>query len=110
MKKICKMLSRVILWCAVLCILCVCLINLLVWFSGRSKILTTEEAAALEGVDCIIVFGCQVRANGSLSDMLRDRLTRGLELYEADVAPKLLMSGDHGGQYYDEVGGKGCAF
>lgn len=36
--------------------------------------------------------------------MLRDRLTRGIELYTLGAAPKLLMSGDHGRVEYDEVG------
>lgn len=35
--------------------------------------------------------------------MLSDRLTVGVELYEAGAAPKLLMSGDHGQADYDEV-------
>jgi vancomycin permeability regulator SanA len=35
--------------------------------------------------------------------MLRDRLLRGIELYELGAAPKSLMSGDHGRTTYDEV-------
>jgi len=35
--------------------------------------------------------------------MLEDRLLRGVELYQLGAAPKLLMSGDHGRQEYDEV-------
>ncbi len=63
-----------------------------------------NKAGELEDVDCIIVLGCQVRDDGSLSHMLRDRLMRGLELYEAGAASKLLMSGDYGREDYDEVG------
>jgi len=70
---------------------------------GKSNIITVEEAAELGDVDCIIVLGCQVKADGSLSKMLRDRLIRGVELYKAGVSPKLLMSGDHGRKDYDEV-------
>jgi vancomycin permeability regulator SanA len=55
-------------------------------------------------VDCIVVFGCQVRDDGSLSHMLRDRLIRGVELYHAGAAPKVIMSGDHGRTEYNEVG------
>ena len=71
---------------------------------GGSAILTAEQAAELDGIDCIIILGCQVRADGTPSDMLRDRLTRGIELYTLGAAPKLLMSGDHGRVEYDEVG------
>ena len=35
--------------------------------------------------------------------MLRDRLDEGIALYKAGCAPKILMSGDHGSQYYNEV-------
>lgn len=80
------------------------LINHHVKAVGRARILTVDEAAQLQDVDCIIVLGCQVRADGSLSDMLHDRLARGVELYDEGVSPKILMSGDHGRTNYDEVG------
>ncbi len=71
---------------------------------GEGRILSAAQAAEMDGVDCILVLGCQVHADGSLSHMLRDRLSRALELYEMGAAPKLLMSGDHGRKEYDEVG------
>ena len=58
----------------------------------------------LDKPDCILVLGCSAKPDGSPSDMLRDRLDKGIELYKAGVAPKLLMSGDHGSDTYDEVG------
>lgn len=67
------------------------------------RILSPEDAAALADVDCILVLGCLVKSGGVPSDMLHDRLRRGVELYEASAAPKLLMSGDHGREGYDEV-------
>ena len=80
------------------------------WINGRVKsvakpnILTPEQAKILKDVDCIIVLGCQVRDDGSLSDMLHDRLWRSVQLYELGVSAKLLMSGDHGQNDYNEVG------
>lgn len=71
---------------------------------GEGRLLSVAQAAELDGVDCILVLGCQVRDDGSLSHMLRDRLSRALELYEMGAAPKMLMSGDHGRKEYDEVG------
>ena len=53
--------------------------------------------------DCILVLGCGVRADGSPTDRLYDRVTVGVQLYLAGAAPKLLMSGDHGSEDYDEV-------
>jgi vancomycin permeability regulator SanA len=78
-------------------------INGIVKGTTKDKILSAEQAAQLTDVDCILVLGCGVRADGSPSDMLYDRLRRGVELYEAGAAPKLLMTGDHGRENYDEV-------
>lgn len=55
-----------------------------------------EEAAQLNDVDCIIVLGGLVKDTGKPSDMLADRLKRGIELYGQGAAPKIIMSGDHG--------------
>ena len=70
---------------------------------AAERILTKEQASNLADVDCIVVLGCLVKDNGNPSDMLHDRLRMGVELYEADAAPKLLMSGDHGRTNYNEV-------
>ena len=78
-------------------------INAYVKRSAAERILSAEEAAALSDMDCVLVLGCFVHENGVPSDMLADRLRRGVELYEAGAAPKLLMSGDHGRTDYDEV-------
>ena len=94
-----------------LVLLCLCLLAALAglgvsaWVrrSVRDRILTPEQAAADGEFDCILVLGCQVWADGSPSKMLRDRIDRGLELYQAGAAPKILMSGDHGTIGYDEV-------
>lgn len=63
---------------------------------------TSQSVGA--GYDAILVLGCKVYPDGSLSPMLRDRMDQGIALYRAGVAPKLLLSGDHGRADYDEVG------
>ena len=78
-------------------------INAYVKSSVKDRILSPEDAAKLTDVDCILVLGCHVRENGVPSDMLNDRLQRGVELFQLGAAPKLLMSGDHGRTNYDEV-------
>ena len=88
---------------ALLGVLSVLGINLFVKSSVKANILTQEQAAQLQDIDCIIVLGCQVRSDGTPSHMLEDRLRRGVALYELGAAPKLLMSGDHGNVNYDEV-------
>ena len=67
------------------------------------RVITSDQAAEIEDVDCILVLGCLVKNDGVPSDMLHDRLRRGMELYDLAAAPKLLMSGDHGRENYDEV-------
>ena len=78
-------------------------INSYVKKSAVDQIITPEEAAELADVDCILVLGCYVYDSGRPSDMLADRLRRGIELYQSGAAPKLLMSGDHGQKDYNEV-------
>ena len=104
MKRKIKKLVIALLCIALLGVGAVFGVNGYVKHVGGAAILTAEQAAELDGIDCIIVLGCQVKANGVPSDMLRDRLTRGIELYTLGAAPKLLMSGDHGRVEYDEVG------
>ena len=78
-------------------------VNAYVVHSTADQILTPEDAAALYEMDCILVLGCGVYADGQPSAMLSDRLKRSVELYDAGAAHKLLMSGDHGQSDYDEV-------
>ena len=63
-----------------------------------------KDALAAGEYDCILVLGAGVRADGTASPMLSDRLTVACDLYTAanGQAP-LLMSGDHTGTY-NEVG------
>lgn len=78
-------------------------INLWVTGSVKENVLSEAQAKELEDVDCILVLGCQVRSDGTPSHMLEDRLKRGVALYQQEAASKLLMSGDHGTEQYDEV-------
>ena len=104
--------NRKQIWkCLVIVLLCLALvggitvlgINGYVKSSTSDQIITTEEAAEQTDIDCILVLGCYVHDSGRPSDMLADRLRRGIELYQSGAAPKLLMSGDHGQKDYNEV-------
>jgi Uncharacterized membrane protein len=61
------------------------------------------DAADVPEADAVLILGAYVLPDGTLSDMLRDRVTVGYDLYEQDKAPKILVSGDHGRKDYDEV-------
>lgn len=78
-------------------------INAYVKNSVSDMIVTSEDAKDF-GADCIVILGCKVKDDGQPSDMLRDRLQRGIELYRLGAAPKIIMSGDHGRKNYNEVG------
>ena len=102
-KRTFRWIVSIFLCLCILGITALTVINAGVKMSTEDQILTSEEAAKLENVDCILVLGCLVRDDGSPSHMLQDRLRRGIELYDLGAAPKLLMSGDHGRVDYDEV-------
>lgn len=54
------------------------------------------------GVDCIIVPGAQVIGNRTPSPMLQDRLDGAVALYRAGVSSRILVSGDHREDNYNE--------
>lgn len=102
-KKWCR---RIVGGLGILCILgilAVAGINI-VMIRGMKDRIVTADAVPAEDWDCVLVLGAGVRPDGSPSDMLYDRVRTGLDLYHTGVSPKLLMSGDHGRDHYDEVG------
>ena len=70
--------------------------------STEDQIITLEDAADLNA-DTILVLGARVWDNGQPSGILKDRINTGVDLYEAGASERLLMSGDHGQDEYDEV-------
>ena len=71
----------------------------------HKKIVTVEELKALgEHFDAVLVLGCKVYEDGTLSARLADRVSVALSVYESGVCEKILMSGDSEYEDYDEVG------
>lgn len=103
MKKF-KCILLILISAAVLFVAAMFTISGYVQLRTRDRILSADDAAALTDVDCILVLGCSVKADGSPSSMLYDRIVTGTGLYFAGASPKILMSGDHGEEDYDEVG------
>ena len=77
--------------------------NLTVVLKTDARIFVPEDFQKNSDFDCILVLGAGVRG-GKPSDMLRDRLDTAIELYFDGTATKLLLSGDHQSEDYDEVG------
>ena len=91
--------------------LIVCLMGLasILMINQRVKTLAYGQIYAVEQTpphaDVILVLGAGVRADGSPSDMLYDRIMQGVALYRAGCAPVMIMSGDsEHPERYDEVG------
>ncbi len=77
-------------------------INFYVVLKESKKIISEDEAAKKENVDCILILGAGIR-DGKPTHMLEDRLLQGVSLYEKGASNKIIMSGDHGTEHYDEV-------
>lgn len=70
---------------------------------GAVKDKIVRDTVPSESGDCIFVLGCGVKADGSPSDMLRDRLLTAIELYRQGVAPEIFLSGDGEKEDYNEI-------
>ena len=79
--------------------------NTIIIASTDKDIYTLDEIQNPESdCECIIVLGCGIYGENEPTPFLRDRLDTAIELYKRGYAPKLLMSGDHGKDNYNEVG------
>ena len=77
-------------------------INAYVKGSTKNQIIRNNDFSNLQDIDCIVVLGAGVWGENP-SPILEDRLLEGIKLYENNVAPKIIMTGDHGREEYDEV-------
>ena len=98
MKKIFKILIVI----AVICITLVLSINFYVVEIAKDKMIKDNNYSSLKDVDCILILGAGIWGDKP-SPMLEDRLKEGIKLYKDSIAPKIIMSGDHGREEYDEV-------
>lgn len=97
MKKIIKYLLIIL----IIIILIVFSVNFYVKITTKNRIIKESEAN-LEDIDCILVLGAGIWGNKP-SPMLEDRLLQAISLYNNNVSSKVIMSGDHGTEDYDEV-------
>lgn len=88
----------------ILTIICVIIlgINFIVVLSSKDNIISEEQSKEIQDVDCILILGAGIWGDKP-SPMLEDRLLQGISLYENGVSNKIIMSGDHGREDYDEV-------
>jgi vancomycin permeability regulator SanA len=81
----------------------IAVINGVVISSADERILSADEAAELENIDYVLVLGAGVKADGSPSDMLHDRVLTAVNVQTIGQSAPLLMSGDNQNPDYDEV-------
>ena len=77
------------------------LINTYMYEFSSRYFLTVEEASK-ENFDCVLVLGAGVWGDGP-SHLLEERLNKGVEVYNTGCTNRILMTGDHGREEYDEV-------
>lgn len=97
-----KKVIIVILSLILLSIVGILTVNFYVILSTKDRIISIEEAKKLNDIDCILVLGAGVYGDKP-RPMLEDRILTGIELYNNGVSQKIVMSGDHGREDYDEV-------
>lgn len=78
-------------------------INGFVRISVQKRIVAMDQLKADDHIDAVLVLGAQVKSDGSLSKMLKERLDTGISIYKAGLTDRMIMSGDHGSDDYDEV-------
>ncbi len=76
-------------------------IQVYIFSISKSEIKTLDK---LGKADAVMILGALVYSDGSPAPILKDRLDKGFEVYEAKLADKIIVSGDHGRKEYDEVG------
>ncbi|NLM50598.1 MAG: DUF218 domain-containing protein [Clostridiaceae bacterium] len=74
-------------------------INIYVINVGKKYIVELED---LPESDAVVVLGAIVYGD-RVSTTLERRLNTGFEVYKEGKAPKIIVSGDHGKKYYNEV-------
>ena len=71
-------------------------------YEFSSRYFLTVEEASKENFDCVLVLGAGVWGDGP-SHLLEERLNKGVEVYNTGCTNRILMTGDHGREEYDEV-------
>lgn len=97
MKKIFKYILIVL----IVIILVPVIINFYVILSTKNRIVS-GNSELLTDIDYIVILGAGIR-RGKPSPMLEDRLKTGISLYNNDISNKILITGDHENNDYDEV-------
>lgn len=100
-RKINRMIKIMIIGIIILMI-AIFSLNIYVVNNTKNEIVKEENVSNIEGVDCILILGAEIWGDKP-SPMLEDRLKEGIVLYKQGTTKKIIMSGDHSREDYDEV-------
>lgn len=98
-------MKKIIMIIIIILIVIMCLaltINFSIIIKENKKIISKEDAKNIDNIDCILILGAGIWGDKP-SPMLEDRLLEGINLYKQGVSKKIIMSGDHSTENYDEV-------
>lgn len=65
------------------------------YVKGSTKSRIRENSSEIGEVEAIVILGCEVKDDGTLSFMLKDRLDKGIEVYQKQINCKVIVSGDN---------------
>lgn len=73
------------------------------WLIAHSLYVTIDGLSdTLQKADCVLILGNKVNEDGTLSDRLRSRVEKGMEVYRLGMASKIIVSGGLGKEGYYE--------
>jgi len=95
----------------IICLIGILLINAFVCAGVKEQIMLLEDTYKADefgklqelNAEYIIVPGCGIIDNSQPTHMMADRLDVAINLYHRGLAPKMLFSGDHSDDSYNEV-------
>ncbi|NOQ68375.1 hypothetical protein GQ568_02960 [Patescibacteria group bacterium] len=73
------------------------------YINSQSNPYIFQDINDLPEAEVVLVLGAKVYEQGIMSGMLQDRVETAFDLYEKGRVEKILISGDHGREDYDEV-------
>ena len=73
------------------------------YIDSKSDSYIFQNINDLPETEAVLILGAKVFQQGTMSGMLQDRADTAIDLYEKNKVKKILISGDHGRENYDEV-------
>lgn len=76
---------------------------LISWFLVHETVITIDGLTdETPNSDIAVILGTKVNPDGTLSDRLKSRLDKGLELYKSSIATRIFVTGGLGKEGYNE--------